>query len=104
MTQVHIALARVSGRAATGSTMPAPDGRPLAAETVQAAASSAAAAIAAPDAACFWSVTAIGGAVEVAFGASPTAGEDPGWVVPEGQTRDFAAGGAGEKAAVRTVA
>jgi hypothetical protein len=102
MTQVHIALARVSGRALTGSTMPVPDTTPLAAATVTATSVSAqVAGVAAPDGDCFWSVTVSGGAVEAAFGAGPEAGEDAGWLILDGQTRDFAAGAAGEKIAVK---
>ncbi|MCA0000967.1 MULTISPECIES: hypothetical protein [unclassified Mesorhizobium] len=47
-----------------------------------------------------WSITASGGKVWVKFGANPTASAGDGWLILDGQTRDFGAAMTAEKVAV----
>ncbi|TPJ52712.1 hypothetical protein [Mesorhizobium sp. B2-6-4] len=47
-----------------------------------------------------WSITASGGKIWVKFGANPTASAGDGWLILDGQTRDFGAAMTAEKVAV----
>jgi len=104
MATVHVVLSVVQRRALTGATMPVPDSVPAFAETLTSTGTSAQGAIQGSPGQ-FWSVTAQGGKIWVAFGASPTAAVaaagQGGWLVLDGQTRDFAVSAAAEKYAIK---
>lgn len=81
-----------------------PDSVPISKESKTTSGSSSATSIAVPgkgrgNGRLFWSVTAVGGDVWVAFGATPVASAGNDWLIPAGSTREFAAEG-GQKAAV----
>lgn len=101
MATVHIVLSKVQGRALTGSTMPVADSVPLFSDTMTSSGTSAQSSITAPDTNGFWSITAKDGSVFVKFGSNPTAVTDEGWLILDGQTRDFAVSAASEKVAIK---
>lgn len=101
MATVHIALVTVPIGSRAGITM-LPDAEPYAQQDITSSGSSQATTIACPSGAeglYAWSVTSYGGAVRLTAGAAPTATAATGWIVPDGQTREFAAKG-GQKLAV----
>ena len=103
MATVHVVLAGASGRSSTGATMPVPNSVPTGVDTMTSSASSAQANFNAGASwkGLFWSITATGGNVYVAFGANPTAAAEGGWLVLDGQTREFAVSAASEKCAIK---
>ena len=104
MATVHIVLAGASGRSSTGATMPVMNSVETDADTMTSSVTSAKSAITAPASAwagLFWSVTASGGNVYVKFGDDPTAVTDDGWLVLDGQTREFAVSAASEQCAIK---
>jgi len=104
MATVQIVLAGATGRSATGATMPVVNSVPVDADTLTSGASSAQADFSAPATGwetLFWSVTVTGGNVYVRFGANPTAVTEEGWLVLDGQTREFAVSAASEKIAIK---
>lgn len=102
MATLHIVLARVAGRAQTGSTLPIPGSVPAGSDTVTPSGASAVSSLEAADR-DVWTVTAMGGSAWLKFGTgTPVAASDNGWLIIDGQTRDFAAGVAGEKIAYMT--
>jgi hypothetical protein len=103
MSTVHVTLSAVKGRANTGVTMPVPDSVELGAETINSTSTSAASTLSTTSLDCFWTVSAMGGAVWIKFGASPSAGSGGGHLIQDGQTAHFAPMAAGEKIAVKDV-
>lgn len=103
MATVHVVLAGASGRSATGATMPVPNSVPISADTMTSTASSAKADFTAGASwqGLFWSITATGGNVYVRFGDDPVAAAEDGWLVLDGQTRDFAVTGPSETCAIK---
>jgi len=103
MATVHVVLAGASGRSATGATMPVPNSVPTGVDTMTSSASSAQANFNAGSRweGLFWSITATGGNVYVAFGSDPTAVTDEGWLILDGQTREFAVSAASETVAIK---
>jgi hypothetical protein len=101
MATVHVTLSRVKGRASTGSTMPVQDSVEISADTMTSSGTSAQSSITAPDLDCFWSVTVTGGNVYVKFGANPTAVADAGYLLLDGDTRDFSPCAVSEKLAIK---
>lgn len=100
MATVHITLSSVQSRATTGMTMPVVDSVPTATDTMTSSGSSAQSSITAALGG-FWSITATGGNVFAKFGSNPTAVTDEGWLILDGQTRDFAVSVASEKVAIK---
>lgn len=98
MATVHVVLCRVAPR---HWNLPIPDSSPLGADTLTSSGISTQSSLTAPDGHAVWSVTVFGGNVFIAFGADPTAQVDSGWLVLDGQTRDFTIGAAGEKIAIK---
>lgn len=101
MATVHIVLSKVQGLALTGVTMPVANSVPLYSDTKTSSVTSQQSDITAPDTNAFWSITATGGNVYVKFGSNPTAVTDEGWLILDGQTRDFAVSAASEKVAIK---
>ena len=102
MATVHVTLCDVLARAETGSTMPVLMSQPKGAETLTSGAGSSVGTLAATRARDdFWTVTATGGPVWVAFGVEPTAGPGGGYLVLDGQTIDRSTTQVGETIAVR---
>lgn len=102
MATVHIVLARVKARNRNGAAMPVLDSIPQAVDTMTSSGTSAQSSAVSTEAESqFWSVTAADGNVYVCFGANPTAAADSGWLIADGQTREFAACSVGEKIAVK---
>jgi hypothetical protein len=99
MASVHVVVASANTRAKTGATLPLPSSVPAAADTVTTSAASTQSSAAA-SAGDIWSVTARNGDVFVKFGANPTAAADDGWLILQGQTREFGATADGEKIAL----
>ncbi len=102
---VHIVLSAVPNRDRTVGVftvpMPVALSVPLFSDTKTSSGTSAQSDITAPDANSFWSVTVTGGNVFVKFGSNPTAASDDGWLILDGQTRDFAVSAASEKVAIK---
>ncbi len=102
MATLHINLCRVAGRADTGMTLPVPSSIAAGADTVTPSGTSAVSSLEA-SARDVWTVTAMGGNAWLKFGTgTPLAASDDGWLILDGQTRDFAAMTAGEKIAYMT--
>jgi hypothetical protein len=102
MATVHVTLSVVDDRASTGASLPVINSVPVAAQTLASAAASAVGNVTASKAdGLFWSVTAKGGDVWVAFGANPVAASGSGHLILAGQTRDFSVAATGEKIAVK---
>jgi len=104
MATVHVVLAQASGRSSTGATQPVIDSVPVNADTLTSSASSAKIDFAAPASGwqgLFWSITASGGNVYARFGSDPTAVTDEGWLILDGQTREFAVSAASETVAIK---
>ena len=101
MATVHIVLSNVQSRALTGSTMPVADSVPTSVDTMTSTGTSAPSSITAAATGAFWSITATGGNVYAKFGSNPTAVADEGWLILDGQTRDFAVTAASEKVAIK---
>lgn len=99
MATVHAVLARVKGRANTGSTMPVIDAVPISAKTATTTSSWVeVSSITAPDLDCFWDITEIAGAVcRVFFGDSAPSGNDVGHAIPAGGFKHFSPNAIGEK-------
>jgi hypothetical protein len=107
MATVHITLGRLRGgngrEQIARPEAPVPDSVPIGSDTFSTSGTSTqSASLEAPDTFSFWSVTATGGNVYVAFGDDPVAAADFGWLILDGQTRDFGACEAGEKIAVKS--
>ncbi len=107
MAKAHIVVSRTNARADTGSTLPLPDAIPALAAT--ATSSTASAVVATMPAGSYLAchVTAIGGALWLAFSAvgaaDPTAAEGQGWLLQDGETRSFGVN-AGQKLAIAEAA
>lgn len=104
MATVHVCLAHVIARAA-GGPAPVVQSVPVGSDTVTSSGTSAQSSLTASPSGVagsqFWSVTATGGNVFVAFGSDPTAAADAGWLVLDGQTREFSTSQTGEKIAIK---
>jgi hypothetical protein len=105
MATVDIALAAAQSVGRSGGTMPVIDAIPIDTDLISSSGSSVQSDFAVPAGAAglFWVITVTGGNVRVKFNDNPTAvaAEDGGWLVLNGQTREFGAV-AGHKAAVIT--
>lgn len=108
MATVHICIAQVTGRSINAASMPVPASQPLAVDTMTSSATStvstATTGAGLLDKTAFWSVTASGGKVWAKFGPSspaPVAASDDGWLILDGQTREFAVGSVGEVIAIK---
>lgn len=103
MATVHVVLAGASGRSSTGSTMPVMNSVETSADTLTSSGTSAQADFNAGTdwQHLFWSITATGGNVYAAFGADPAAAAESGWLILDGQTREFAVSAASEKVAIK---
>lgn len=102
MATLHVVLARVSSRADTGMTLPTPESVEVDSDTVTPSGTSAVSSLTAADQ-DVWIVTAMGGNAWLKFGPdTPVAVSDDGWLIIDGQTRDFAASAAAEKLAYKT--
>lgn len=106
MAKVDIIIAGCSGQGAGGRPLPVPDPVPVLHEVKTSSGTSspttgAAAGEAGTKTNQVWVITVSGGDVRVKFGAAPVAADaaDGGWLVLDGQTREFTALG-GHKAAV----
>lgn len=105
MAIVHITLSRVDDRGDTGSTLPVETSVPEQRQRITTSATNQVSTIAADRAdRLFWTVTASGGNVDVAFGTNPNAGSDPMHLVLAGQTRSWSVTAVGEKIAMRDAA
>lgn len=100
MATVHVVLTGVQGRVSTGAVMPVCNSQPIAVNTMTSSGTSAESGIAGAEVGNFWNVTATGGNVYVKAGGNPTAATENGYLVLDGQTRDFAVTVAGEELAV----
>jgi hypothetical protein len=102
MATVHIALCNVTANARiVTSTMPVPESVTAASDTMTSSGTSQQSSAVASRVGQFWSVTVAGGDVFVLFGADPTAVSDAGFLVLDGQTREFSVTAAGEKVAIK---
>ena len=105
MATVHITLAR-SGRDTRTEiarpVRPVHDSVTLGSDTMTPSGTSAQSSLASTDTSAFWSITATGGNVWATFGLDPTAASDTGWLILDGQTRDFGVCTALEKVAIKT--
>lgn len=101
MATVHVEMARVRGRALTGSTMPVTDSVALASASQSSSSTWTASTVVAPDTNAFWTVVASGGDVLVRFDADPVNNGGNGRRVNAGMSRDFAVTAAGEKIAIK---
>lgn len=110
MATVHICIAQVTGRSVNAASMPVPASQPLAVDTMTSSATSTVSTATTGsgliDKSAFWSVTASGGKIWVRFGpgapaAVPVAAADDGWLILDGQTREFAVGAVGEVIAIK---
>lgn len=104
MATVHVVLAQASGRSSTGATQPVINSVEYAADTMEPSATSAQSAAVAPASGwenLFWSITASGGNVYAQFGSDPTAMAKTGWLILDGQTREFAVSAARETVAIK---
>lgn len=103
MATVHVVLSRVRSRGDTGGTLPVLESVPSGVDTVTSSGTSALSSLTAGDA-DVWNVTASGGAVWLKFGpGTPVAAADDGWLLLDGQSRDFAASTDAEKLAIKDV-
>lgn len=101
MATVHATLGSSQARSIAGFGLPVFDSAVAASDTVT---SSGTSALATPTGALgqVWSVTVTGGNVYINFGAgTPVAAADSGWLLIDGQTRDFAVSVASEKLAIK---
>lgn len=101
MATANIALVRVPAGSRPGVSM-TPEAVPAAVSNITTSASSqqsAAASFTGAGEYC-WVVTASGGDIVLRFGADPDVSSTFDWLVPDGQTRDFAAV-SGHKCAVK---
>lgn len=92
MAKVHIVVSRTNARADTGSTLPIPDAIPAQVATITTSAASAVVATMPNGGTMACHLTAIGGAVWIAFGAAdsaPVAMEGSGWLLQDGESRSF---------------
>ncbi len=106
MATVHIVLSQVGGRSTGGAAMPVANSIPIEVDTMTSTTSSVKSSIVASkgglaSASAFWTITGSGGNVWLAFGSDPTAAADSGWLLLDGQTRDFAVTGAAETVAIK---
>lgn len=105
MATVDIAIAAAQTRGANGGTLPVYDPVPVDTDLITSSGTSQQTDFTVPAGSygLVWCFTVTGGNVRVKFGDNPTAvaAEDGGWLILDGQTRDFAAT-AGHKAAVIT--
>ncbi|MDP3853612.1 hypothetical protein [Phenylobacterium sp.] len=102
MATVHVVLARVNGRADTGATMPIPMSQSTADETVTSTVNSVAVPGLAGELGQCWSLTVTGGNIWARFSSSgDDAGVDVGWLILDGQTREFAVTVAGESLEIK---
>ena len=101
MATVHVVLCKVQGRNRR-TILPVPDSVPLGAKTATSSGSSAEVDVGVKgQPGQFWSVTVTGGNIYARFGANPTAVTDEGWLILDGQTREFAVCAAGEEIAIK---
>ncbi|WP_374578288.1 hypothetical protein [Phenylobacterium sp.] len=91
-------LCTVSGRAATGASLPTPDSALVASETLAAGATSLASTVSAQPG-MVWRLTVRGGDAWAAFAPAPDASAADRWLLPPG-VWDFHATRAAEKVAV----
>lgn len=109
MATVHICIAQVTGRSVNAASMPVPASQPIAVDTMTSSATStvstATTVAGLIDKTAFWSVTASGGKIWAKFGqptpTPPVAVADDGWLILDGQTREFAVGAPGEVIAIK---
>ncbi|MDO8800040.1 hypothetical protein [Phenylobacterium sp.] len=102
---VHITLARSGRDTRTEIARPARpvhDSVPIASDEMTASGTSAKSTIVTTDTAAFWSVTVTGGNILAKFGSDPTAAAGEGWLLLDGQTRDFGVSAVGETIAIKT--
>ena len=92
---VDIALAKVENAAVGGAQMPVIAPVPLDTDLITTISSSQQSDFAVPagTVGAFWVITATGDKIRAKFGADPTAvaAEDGGWLILDGQTREFSA-------------
>jgi hypothetical protein len=99
MSVIHATFGYVKGRSRNGLTMPVIDSSPVQAKTATSTSSWAeVTSFPAPDVSGFWDITVLsGGACRVFFGASAPTGNDVGYAIPEGTSRNYSPRAAGEK-------
>lgn len=105
MATVHIVLTQVKALSEDGNGVAVPASQEKLADTMTSTTTSVKAAIAADytDAVDdFWTITVAGGNAWVKFGLDPTAASDTGYLLVDGQTRDFSVSQLGETVAVKT--
>jgi hypothetical protein len=104
MATVHIVIAEVENRAErSGATIPVIKSIPKSVETITTTVTSQPSTIETVESDDFWSVTATGGNVWIEFGITPVAAPGRGWLILNGETREFSASMVGEKLAIRDV-
>lgn len=95
MATVDIAIAGIQSRSLNGAFAPVIDPIPLDTDLLTSSASSQQSDFAVPATAsgAVWQITVTGGAIRAKFGTDPTAvaAEDGGWLILDGQTREFGA-------------
>lgn len=91
MATVNIVLTSARTKQTGGDLMPVADAEYAAQADITSSGSSQQANITASNNQQAWVITAAGGNVRVAFGANPTAAAGAGWLIVDGQTRDFGA-------------
>lgn len=104
MATAHIVLQNTSARADTGGTLPIPDSAVVSVATLTSSGTSQLSGITAagPAQGLAWNVTASGGKLWVTMGAgTPVAASGAGWLVLDGQSRDFAVTVESEKLAIK---
>lgn len=102
MASVHVVIATVSDRAATGSTLPVEPAAPDTSKTIASTGSSVIDATLVATEGQVWDLDVSGGSVWAAFGASPNAAANPRRLLRDG-VYQFGAN-AGEKIAILTAA
>lgn len=100
MATVHITQGQATARYIT-SSLPVPNSVPYASDTMTSSGTSAKSSIVASGAGNVWSITVLGGNIWVKFGTNPTAAADDGWLILDGQTRDFGVTTDGEEVAIK---
>jgi len=101
MATVDIKIVRADAVALNGTAMPLAQSSPSLQEILTPSGSSQTSAVVAPKAeSSIWLIKAIGAAVRVAFGTTPTADNASGWHISDGETLTVAASAGGEKVAV----
>ena len=103
MATVHVVLFTCGGKTVKGTEMPVPKSIPAYVDTMASSATSAKASINSGSdwKNAFWSITVSGGNVYARFGTDPTAVTEEGWLILDGQTREFAVSAASETVAIK---